>query len=282
MCIRDSSSVASIFGSQGQANHSAANAAMDALMHQRRAAGLPGLSINWGVWAEVGIAAGLGQVERSAEQGVESIHPQEGMAILDRLLHSAAAQVTVNPVNWPQFLQRYGENVPPLLRSMAAESSRAAAKATAQGVEDKPAAPAQPEFLRLLAETPADRKMNALLNFVQKQAAKVLGLEISAVGEHTPLNEMGLDSLMAVELRNLLGKALDLKRPLPVTMVFDYPTVTAISGYLAAEVLHLQTAAPAATEPKPGGGKTAMLESIEDLSDDDVERRLAEMNKGKK
>lgn len=281
------SSIASVFGSQGQSNHTAANASMDALIHDRRARGLPGLSLNWGVWAEVGIAAGLGQVERGAEQGIESIHPQDGMKILGRLMRSSAAQVVVNPVNWPVFLKRYGENVPPLLRSLAAENARAAARAAAHQTETaKPAAPAQPEFLRQLAETPADRKPAVLLNFVQKQAAKVLGLDTSAVGEHTPLNEMGLDSLMAVELRNLLGKALDLKRPLPVTMVFDYPTITAIRDYLASEVLNLQAETQAAgstlTEKTAVDGKSAMLESIEDLSDDDVDRLLAEMNKGKK
>ncbi len=281
------SSIASVFGSQGQSNHTAANASMDALIHERRARGLPGLSINWGVWAEVGIAAGMGQVERGAEQGIESIHPQDGMKILDRLMRSPAVQVVVNPVNWPVFLKRYSENVPPLLRSLAAESARAATRAAAHQTEAaRPAAPAQPEFLRQLAETPADRKPVVLLNFVQKQAAKVLGLETSAVGEHTPLNEMGLDSLMAVELRNLLGKALDLKRPLPVTMVFDYPTITAIRDYLARDVLNLQTETPAAsstlTEKTAVDGKSAMLESIEDLSDDDVDRLLAEMNKGKK
>ncbi len=278
------SSIASVFGSQGQSNHAAANAGMDAVMQHRHAHGLPALSINWGVWAEVGIAAGLGMVERGAEQGIHSIRPADGLALLERLMRAPETQVTVNPVDWPQFLQRYGERPPALLREIATHTARAATQSTKTAKDAQPAqakTPSQPEFLRQLEETPTDRKPGVLLAFVQKQAARVLGLDVSAVGEHTPLNEMGLDSLMAVELRNLLGKALDLKRPLPVTMVFDYPTITAMRDYLAREVLHLADTPPATAE-KPAAGQAAVLESIEDLSDDDVDRMLAEMNKGKK
>lgn len=271
------SSIASVFGSRGQANHAAANAHLDAFAHARRAQGLPALSINWGVWAEIGAAAERGAVQRSAAQGIDSFTPQEGLAILNRLLRSNTVQVTVSRMNWQLFLKNYADTIPPYLRQIAAETAQPSAKVTAA---EKPATPARPEFLRQLAEAPADRKRALLLNFIQAQAARVLGLEPHAVLEHTPLSEMGLDSLMAVELRNLLGKALDLKRPLPVTMVFDYPTITAMRDYLAAEVLNLQEAA--APETGATAASSGMLETIEDLSDDDVDRLLAEMNRGKK
>jgi acyl carrier protein len=281
------SSIASIFGSRGQANHSAANAYLDAFAHARRAKGLPGLSINWGVWAEIGAAADRGVVERSAEQGIGSISSQQGLAVLGQLMHASTAQTMVSPVDWPLFLQSFGESIPPFFSNMAVEAAQLAKKtASRKSAPEKQAAPAQPEFLRQLAETPIDRRQKLLLDFVQKQTSKVLGIATKEVNELTPLNEMGLDSLMAVELRNLLGKALELQRPLPVTLVFDYPTVTAIGEYLAKEVLQLggetqparaenETVNPAAP------GNTAMLETIEDLSDDDVDRLLSEMNKGK-
>ena len=274
------SSVASLFGSRGQANHAAANAYLDALAYARRSQGLPALSINWGVWTEVGAAADRGAVTRSAEQGIESIPPEYGLKVLDELMHSPAIQVGVSPMNWPLFLKGYGEHVPPFLGILADEAAQSAAKATArQATTDKPAAPAQPEFLRQLAETPADRKRSVLLTFVQAQAARVLGLEVRAVNERAPLSEMGLDSLMAVELRNLLGMVLALKRPLPVTLVFDYPTVQAISDYLAKEVLHIEDTAPTAAPVPAVKGESNVLEAIEDLSDDDVDRKLQEMLK---
>jgi acyl carrier protein len=170
---------------------------------------------------------------------------------------------------------------------MAVEAAQLAKKTSSRKtVPEKQAAPAQPEFLRLLAETPIDRRRKLLLEFVQKQTSKVLGIATKEVNELTPLNEMGLDSLMAVELRNLLGKALDLQRQLPVTLVFDYPTVTAICEYLAKEVLHLESEARPLHEEaelinSAAAGNTAVLETIEDLSDNDVDRLLSEMNKGK-
>jgi acyl carrier protein len=195
-------------------------------------------------------------------------------------MHSPAIQVGVSPMNWPLFLKGYGEHVPPFLGILADEAAQSAAKATArQATTDKPAAPAQPEFLRQLAETPADRKRSVLLAFVQSQAARVLGLEVRTVNERAPLSEMGLDSLMAVELRNLLGTTLALKRPLPVTLVFDYPTVQAISDYLAKEVLHIEDTAPTAAPVPAVKGESNVLEAIEDLSDDDVDRKLQEMLK---
>jgi acyl carrier protein len=119
---------------------------------------------------------------------------------------------------------------------------------------------------------------------VQGRAAKVLGLESAkAVNEKTPLNELGLDSLMAVELRNLLGAGLALKRPLPATLVFDYPTVEAIADYLRRDVLALGEKAEAepGAPPKVEGTGVA-LETIEDLSDEEVDRLLQERMKTKK
>jgi NAD(P)-dependent dehydrogenase (short-subunit alcohol dehydrogenase family)/acyl carrier protein len=287
------SSVASLFGSPGQANHAAANAFLDALAHSRRSQGLPALSINWGVWNKIGAAADRGAVGRSVGQGVESFSPQDGLKVLDRLMRSDAIQAGVSPMNWPLFLKGYGNRVPPFLRDIAAEEAQTVAKAAAHPAPaDKPVAPVQSEFLRQLSETPSDRKRSVLVAFVQAQAARVLGLEAPQVKEHTPFNEMGLDSLMAVELRNLLSTAMALKRPLPVTLVYDYPTVMAVSDYLAAEVPGVAPAAAGEASSRPEAasqakeetpnGEHSMLESIEDLSDDDVDRLLFEMTQGKK
>jgi hypothetical protein len=266
------SSVASVFGSRGQGNHAAANAFMDALAHQRRARGLPGLSINWGVWAEVGAAVERGVVARSAQQGVGLIAPEAGLRALEILLAAGRAQAIVSPMDWPRFLAAQSPAPAPLFRALAVHVARPSAPSAT--------ASAPSGFLQELTQAPPERQRALLMTFVQTQAAKVLGQNPTAVSARAPLNSLGLDSLMAVEFRNLLGKALHLKRPLPVTLAFDYPTVEAVSGYLAAEVLALP-AESAAQEAAPVDVKgDGMLDAIEDLSDEEVERRLAETLKG--
>ncbi len=267
------SSVASLFGSAGQANHSAANAFLDALAHARHANGLAGVSINWGAWAEVGAAAERGVGERASQNGIGSIPPEQGLAILEQLISQGEPQVGVTPIQWPIFLQRYANrSVPPFFAEFVGAlrpSSPIAALA------------AQPDVLRRLEEAPPQRRRDILLGFVQAEAAYVLALPAAQVDEKTPLSALGLDSLMAVELRNRLGAGLALARPLPATLVFDYPTITAITGYLADEALHLTppTAtkdAPAAATLTDSSGMTNILDELENLSDDEIDRLLAQ------
>ena len=118
--------------------------------------------------------------------------------------------------------------------------------------------------------------------FVQGQVARVLGSDSSfLIDEHTPLNSLGLDSLMAVELRNRLGKGLELERTLPATLVFDYPTITAITQFLLQDVLSLETSSTQA-EPTPDVKEVeeesvlGLIDAFESLSDEEVERLLAE------
>ena len=121
------------------------------------------------------------------------------------------------------------------------------------------------------------------MNRLQEQACKVLGLDSAqAIGERVPLSELGLDSLMAVELRNLLATELNLKRALPATLVFDYPTVEAITDYLAREMRLLdgddraERTAESRAEPETDGqGMIEALTALEDLSDEEVDRLFA-------
>ncbi len=270
------SSVAALFGSRGQANHAAANSFMDALAHHRRAAGLPGLSINWGVWGETGAAVEHGVSERAAAQGVGIIPPADGLRVLGALLQASPAQVGVSPVNWPVFLRQF--NGPLFALFAQAEAARPAAAAAAAGAGQVEAG----AVVDRLQKVPAAKRHETLAAFVREQVAYVLGAESAhSIDEHTALNALGLDSLMAVELRNRLGAGLELERTLPATLVFDYPTVTAITHFLLQEVLALDAnGAPAQAAPAAGtaGGGSALdlLDAFEALSDEEIERLMAE------
>jgi hypothetical protein len=269
------SSVAAILGSPGQANHATANAYLDALAWHRQASGLPGLSINWGAWAEVGAAAGRVVSERARQQGLEPIAPERGLQVLDLLLRCSAAQATVASIRWPTFLSRF-TTPPPFFGELAPAPSalspaRERAPSSSNGV------------LEVIMSATPGRRLDILLDFVQAQAGYVLGVDAAQVGPRASLNEFGLDSLMAVELRNRLGQGLALSQPLPATLVFDYPSVEAITDYLASAVLGIDET-PAASLSAPaekaavadGGLVAAMLDSLDTLSDEEVDQLLAE------
>lgn len=273
------SSVASLLGSAGQGNHAAANAFMDALAFARRSQGLPGLSINWGAWAEIGAAAEHNVFERIGTQGVGAIPPADGLRILEGLMQGSAAQVGVTPVNWPTFIRQFSPgNEPPFLAEIAREARKSATPETHKKAE----AVAQPDILRQLADANPARQRTLLVAFVREHAARVLELASpEALSERVPLNEMGLDSLMAVELRNRLGTGLGMKRSLPATLVFDYPTVEAIAGYLAKDALALEAPQEEQLAEVPVSGKAVsnLLDELEDLSDEEIDRLLSQKAK---
>lgn len=280
------SSLASLLGSRGQGNHAAANAFMDVLAHYRHALGLPALSINWGAWTEVGAAAEHDVFEWIGTQGVGVIPPEEGLRVLERLMHGASAQVGVTPVVWPKFLAQYGAMSEPAFLSDMARETRQAGTALPTRDSGLQAEGAAPDILRRLAEASPARQRALLVTYVQEHVAHVLDLDSpTAVNERTPLNEMGLDSLMAVELRNRLGARLGLKRKLPATLVFDFPTVEAIADYLATEALGLGQASPtveaspAPETPTSSADVMGMLDALEELSDDDIDRLLSKKMK---
>jgi acyl carrier protein len=264
------SSVASLLGSPGQGNHAVANAFLDALAHHRRAQGLPALSLNWGAWSEIGAAAQRNIDERITLQGMGSFSPLQGLQVLERLLQEASIQVGVMPVSWSTFLHQFGAGGAPLFFTELAREARLLYSA-------QPASE-RLDLLHRLEQVPSSKRPQLLLAYVRDQAIKVLGLDSAQSIDNTqPLRELGLDSLMAVELRNLLGTGLGLKRTLPATLVYDYPTISALTDYLAREAFGWGMPANARTEPRQEDGNvTDALKRIEQLSDDEVDRLLGE------
>lgn len=237
------SSASSLLETGGQASYAAANAFLDALCWQRQRAGLPSLSLNWGAWAQVGLAASLS----FAARGIRSIKPEQGQQILAALLQQhrvagslAPAQVAILPMDWPRFLASEPA-IAPLFEAFA------------QGPRPAPGPTAPPPSLRHeLDGLPDKERRERLLDHLRSVTARVLGL--ASPEELSPtagLMELGLGSLMAVELRNQLGRALGLA--LPATLIFDYPTLSHLHRYLltelyppgAAELVAVNTSEPA-------------------------------------
>ncbi len=256
------SSIAGVLGSAGQANHAAANAYLDAAAQAWRERGVPALSIVWGAWADVGAAAERSVVERNADQGIGVIRPQEGTALLGTLLAADRANVMVFPVDWARF-GRGG----PFLSGVAVKKA---------SVPTAPAAQARAEtaWVDRLAAASVQQRPALLQAFVKENVGHVLGIDPARVREQVPLHEMGLDSLMAVELRNRLGLGLGLARKLPATLVFDYPTVAALAEYLSRGEA-MPEAPASANAPAAVAEGADVLESIEELSDEEVDRLLA-------
>lgn len=215
------SSAASLLGSAGQANYAAANAFLDAIAHYRRSIGLPALSINWGAWSQVGVAAN----RRNSDFGIEgmgSITPQEGLAILDRLLVQSPPQIGVIPINWSQW-----QDKTPILPFFTEVTSK---KSSQQLLL------AETNFRQQLQSLTRSDAKELLFTHVRAQVAKVLGLNpVNSIDPQLGFSELGMDSLTFVELRNRLQTSLDYT--LPSTLAFDYPTLTALTNYLAKEVL---------------------------------------------
>ena len=237
------SSAAGVMGSPGQANYAAANAFLDALASYRRKQGLAATSLAWGLWAQqgVGMTAHLGamDVQRMRRQGLVPMSVDHGLKLFDEAI--AQPHATVVPIQLElQRLQqqlREAHQVPSLLRTLVRPALRRAGGA---------AASASALRHRLSALSPSEREA-ALLAWVREEVAVVLGLAgPSVVPADRPLKELGLNSLMAVELRNRL--AARAQTTLPATLAFDYPTPKAIAELLLRQAFaELDVARPTRT-----------------------------------
>jgi acyl carrier protein len=204
---------------------------------------------------------------RIARLGLATIPVAGGLDALERALAGGEIQLGVLPIDWERYLGD-GLQRRPFLAEMQARARESATQAVTHR------APTPAALRRELAGTDAARQLELLAAHIGQRALKVLGLQgTGPIDTRRPLRELGLDSLMALELRNLLKTDLELEHPLPATLVFDHPTVEALTRYLGREVLHVAIDAPA---PLPDGEGTDALDRIENLSDEEVDCLLAE------
>ena len=218
------SSAAGVFGGAGQANYAAGNAFLDALAQHRQQLGLPGVSLAWGAWAQSGgMTGGMSDVDmqRVERSGMPPLSPEQGMSLFDAAV--ATGQPALLPLRLDLPTVRARGEIPPLLRGLvrAARSRRAAASLPQ----------ARGSLLQHLADLGDAERDEALVDVVRAEVATVLGhSQAGTVDVTRSFQGLGFDSLTAVELRNRLAAVTGLR--LPATMVFDYPTVRALAGYL--------------------------------------------------
>ncbi|WEB45356.1 SDR family NAD(P)-dependent oxidoreductase [Streptomyces yunnanensis] len=235
------SSVSGVLGTAGQSNHAAGNAFLDALARHRTAQGLPAQSLAWGAWAKKdGTAQGTSatEPERIASLDVPPLSAERGLALFDAATATDGAHLV--PVGPLATGTRARGAVPPVLRGLVKGARRAAA-VSAGGAETAL------RLTRQLTELTPDERIAFTVDLVRTEAAAVLGhASAKAIDARRDFNDLGFDSLTAVELRNRLSTATGLR--LPATLVFDYPNPTALAGHLVAELLdeHRATHAPTA------------------------------------
>lgn len=245
------SSLASMLGSAGQSNYAAANAFLDSLAYYRRGLGRPALSINWGPWAEVGMAAGYR--EGLSRKGFESITSREGMEVLERLLQGDLVQVGV-------------------LRPGANTQARPGSSPRTVGEQD---ATGLPLFRRQMDAAAPEERWNLLLTHVRGEISRILGLDSTRQPElDRGLVDMGMDSLMAVELGQSLQTSTG--HAFPITMIFNHPTIEGLSSYLFSELFSREAGAVLQAEADQESEVDSVLNNLEQLSDDEALQLLTE------
>jgi acyl transferase domain-containing protein len=255
------SSLSGALGAPAQSNYAAANAFVDALAHHRRAQGLPALSINWAPWSDVGMAA---SARGWTARGLSAVPPERGLDLLERMLQqpSARAQVAVIPADWPQFLAQFPDD----------RSTRIFSSLHSEDVLRRP------DFRRQLEAAPAARRHELLVAHVREQVIAVLDPDAS--GELTVSRgffDLGMDSLMAMEVRNRLQRSVGIA--LPATVAFEQGSIAALADHLSGVLFPREAVETAAAAPDDEA-LAALLTEIEALSPDDVERQLTERQGG--
>jgi acyl carrier protein len=239
------SSMAVVFGNPGQANYSAANAFLDALASHRRARGLPALTVDWGYLSEVGYVAQNEMIrKRFASIGVDSFTPTEALTLLGRLLRQGAEQAGVLRVNWQRFsLPGMNGRVPARFDGLLARAADVHQQSEASaGLE------------RIMRETTPEGRRKALLDVLREQVSRVLGTTPARVEIDKPLTSLGMDSLMAVELRNWVEKELRLSVP-----IMEMMQASSLSGLADVLLTRLGGAPgePTAPPTEPAGAAPA-------------------------
>ena len=248
------SSIASVWGSKGQAHYAAANGFLDVLAGYRQKLGLAGSSVNWGPWANGGMASDEAQ-QWLSRMGVNLLPPEQALTALGVLLQGT--QTVVADVDWTRFKGIY-----------EARGKRSLLEKI-QLPEKSESKPEKSDISQKLAAANESDRVSILTAYLQAEVAKVLGME-SQPEIQRGFFDLGMDSLMAVELKERLEVSFGAS--LPATLVFESPNIQALAEYLGSEVLGWHSL----IIPVIPHEDTETLSQIEELSEDEVAASIIE------
>lgn len=261
------SSVASLLGSPGQGNYAAANAYLDALAAHRHAQGLAAQSINWGPWAESGMAAKQKVQEHLAGLGMGSFTNEQGIDLFQNLLaatNQRLPQVGAVLIDWPTFYAQFPSAQAPFFSALT------------EGLSLN-----QERLLDRLVDVPQSEWRDHVGDFLRTQLAQVLGYTNPVkISLRQRLVDLGLDSVMVVELQNRLESGLHVE--LATALIFEYQTVDALLNYLMEQMMDPEDDAPQEAEVTWSQMETE-LEAAEGtpataMIDDAAEQLLAKLD----
>jgi acyl transferase domain-containing protein/aryl carrier-like protein len=239
------SSAASVLGNRGQSNYAAANAFLDSLAHYRHQQGLVATTINWGPWAQGGMAMSTTTIQENlSKQGFKSLNTTDALALIEKIVSANVIQMGVMPCDWQKYTAQTGANKAFFAHLLDKQQTTLVESSLKEQLEK-----AQPEEKHTIVE-----------KFVRQIAQQVLGIDQS-LDANKSLMEQGLDSLQAVEMRNRLGKGLE--TTLSVSLLFNYPSINKLVGYLEQKVIKLE-----AVEKVQKHGEA---DHLNDLSDRELE-----------
>ncbi|MGV9799469.1 type I polyketide synthase [Mycobacterium sp. NPDC003449] len=216
-----SSSVSSLFGSPGQSNYATANALLDGLIARRRSQGLPATGVNFGPWAQGGMASSDAATANISAQGLIPLEPSAALTALGEVVANGTGQATVLKANWQRAAKVLGSSRPPILDLVLPS---AAGEVTGDS-----------ELLKQLLEIPVPQRAGFVTEFLQREVQNFLRLAQPPAATSRFL-DLGTDSLMAIELRNRLHSQFGGKFTINATAVFDYPTIGGLAEYLVAQL----------------------------------------------